>query len=79
MPVQTCHTPDELQQRLGDSLRQLRLARNLEQRVITLLRVLKALGQEASLDVLVPAPAVSPMAMLRAATPRQRARHGRPR
>lgn len=43
--------------------------------VETLLRVLKALDSLAGLDLIVPKPTVSPLAMLRHAKPRQRVRH----
>jgi hypothetical protein len=42
--------------------------------VETLLRVLKALDSLAGLDLIVPKPTVSPLAMLRHAKPRRRVR-----
>jgi transcriptional regulator with XRE-family HTH domain len=42
--------------------------------VETLLRVLKALDSLAGLDLIVPKPTISPMAMLRHSKPRQRVR-----
>lgn len=61
-------------ERAGVSLTALkRLENGLGSTVNTLIRVLRALGQEASLHVFAPVPTINPLTMTRAAKPRQRA------
>src|SRR5580698_6785273 len=87
----------DVQARLGEQVRQLRISKDLSQisaaekagiseramkdleagrgsTVETLLRVLKALDSLAGIDLIVPKPTVSPLAVLRHAKPRQRVR-----
>lgn len=69
---------DDLARKAGISLKTLR---NLEHgqgsSVETLIRTLKALDIVNTLDWLVPAPTVSPLAMLKSPNPRQRVRKSR--
>lgn len=67
------YTQASVADRAGISLRALReLEAGRGSTVLTLVRVLKALGAEQGVDMLAPSPGISPMAMLQ--HPRARAR-----
>ncbi len=68
----------ELAERAGVAVRTLRaLELGQGSTTETLLRVLKALEALQGLEALAPLPSVSPLALLKSATPRQRVRKGK--
>jgi len=94
--MQNIKTPEEMEVDFGRQLRELRLRRNIDQRLLaeqagvalnavknlengkgatltSLVKVLRALGRSDWLETLGPTVAISPMQMLKARQPRQRA------
>lgn len=94
--MQKAMTPEEVEVKFGQQLRDLRLRRNIDQRQLaeqagvalnavknlengrgatltSLVKVLRSLGRADWLETLAPTVGISPMQMLKAKQPRQRA------